>query len=111
MEQLCGGWSDCPHCGGYSSDAECFSRTGRAFPICLPESGAVFQQSLERNLKGIRIAWSADLGGLPVDSRVTETLEKQLCIFEDMGCIVEEGFPDFSDADEIFKTFRAWFLN
>ena len=50
-------------------------------PICLPESGTVFQQSLERNLKGIRIAWSADLGGLPVDSRVTETLEKQRVVF------------------------------
>ena len=79
-------------------------------PICLPESGAVFQQSLERNLKGIRIAWSADLGGLPVDSRVTETLEKQREVFEDLGCIVEEGFPDFTDADEIFKTFRAWYF-
>ena len=79
-------------------------------PICLPESGAVFQQSLERNLKGIRIAWSADLGGLPVDSRVTETLEAQREVFEDLGCIVEEGFPDFTDADEIFKTFRAWYF-
>ncbi len=79
-------------------------------PICLPESGAVFQQSLERNLKGIRIAWSADLGELPVDSRVTETLEKQREVFEDLGCIVEEGFPDFTDADEIFKTFRAWYF-
>jgi len=79
-------------------------------PICLPESGAVFRQPLERNLKGIRIAWSADLGGLPVDSRVTETLEKQREVFEDLGCIVEEGFPDFTDADEIFKTFRAWYF-
>jgi len=79
-------------------------------PICLPESGAVFQQSLERNLKGIRIAWSADLGGLPVDSRDTETLEAQREVFEDLGCIVEEGFPDFTDADEIFKTFRAWYF-
>ena len=79
-------------------------------PICLPESGAVFGQSLERNLKGIRIAWSADLGGLPVDSRVTETLEAQREVFEDIGCIVEEGFPDFTDADEIFKTFRAWYF-
>ncbi len=79
-------------------------------PICLPESGALFQQSLERNLKGIRIAWSADLGGLPVDSRVTETLEAQREVFEDLGCIVEEGFPDFTDADEIFKTFRAWYF-
>ena len=79
-------------------------------PICLPESGAIFQQSLERTQKGIRIAWSPDLGGLPVDSRVTETLEAQREVFEDLGCIVEEGFPDFSDADEIFKTFRAWYF-
>ncbi len=79
-------------------------------PICLPESGNIFQQSLERNLKGLRIAWSADLDGLPVDSRVTKTLEAQREVFEDLGCIVEEGFPDFSDADEIFKTFRAWYF-
>jgi amidase len=78
-------------------------------PISLPENGSIFRQSLERNSKGVRIAWSADLGGLPVDSRVTETLEAQRAVFEDLGCIVEEGFPDFSDADEIFKNFRAWF--
>ena len=30
-------------------------------PITLPEKGYIFRQSLERNLKGIRIAWSADL--------------------------------------------------
>jgi len=78
-------------------------------PICLPESGPIFLKSLERNLKGVRIAWSPDLGGLPVDSLVTETLEAQRHVFEDLGCVVEEGFPDFSDADEIFKTFRAWF--
>ena len=78
-------------------------------PICLPESGSIFLKSLERNLKGVKIDWSPDLGGLPVDSRVTETLEAQRHVFEDLGCVVEEGFPDFSDADEIFKTFRAWF--
>ena len=78
-------------------------------PICLPERGSIFLKSLERNLKGVRIAWSPDLGGLPVDSRVTETLEAQRHVFEDLGCVVEEGFPDFSDADAIFKTFRAWF--
>ena len=78
-------------------------------PICLPESGSIFLKSLERNLKGVIIAWSPDLGGLPVDSRVTETLEAQRHVFEDLGCVVEEGFPDFSDADAIFKTFRAWF--
>ena len=46
-------------------------------PICLPESGSIFRKSLERNVKGVRIAWSPDLGGLPVDSVVTETPEAQ----------------------------------
>jgi amidase len=79
-------------------------------PISLPENGSIFRQSLERDLKGVRIAWSADLGELPVDSRVTETLEKHREVFEYLGCIVEENFPDFTDADEIFKTFRAWYF-
>ncbi len=78
-------------------------------PISLPESGNLFRDPLEKNLKGVKIAWSSNLGGLPVDTRVIETLEEHLRVFEDLGCIVEEGFPDFSDADEIFKTFRAWF--
>jgi len=79
-------------------------------PISLSENASIFRKSLDINLKGIRIAWSSDLGGLPVDSRVTETLEAQLNVFEDLGCFVEESFPDFTDADEIFKTFRAWFF-
>jgi amidase len=29
-------------------------------------------------------------------------------IFEELGCLVEEGEPDFRDADEIFKLWRAW---
>ena len=65
---------------------------------------------LQGGVEDLRIAWSPDLGGLPVDSRVTVTLEKQREVFEDLGCIVEEGFPDFVDADKIFKTFRAWFF-
>ncbi len=43
-----------------------------------------------------------------MDSQTTETLEAQRIVFEELGSQVEEAFPDFSDADEIFKTFRAW---
>src|SRR5215207_10095686 len=57
---------------------------------------------------GVRIAWSRDLGGLPVDPRVTAVLENQRCIFESLGGAVEDAQPDFADADEIFKTLRAW---
>ncbi|UCH27075.1 MAG: hypothetical protein JSV66_05370 [Trueperaceae bacterium] len=77
-------------------------------PIAIREPGELFAGSLERDFRDVRIAWSRDLGGLPVDPRVTATLEEQLTVFEDLVCIVEEAEPDFSDADEIFKVLRAW---
>jgi amidase len=77
-------------------------------PISIAESGSLFARSLDRDFKGVRIAWSKDLGGLPVDPHVTNVLESQRHVFEDLGCMVEEGQPDLSGADEIFKVWRAW---
>ncbi len=77
-------------------------------PIAIAEPGSIFTRSLDRNFKGVKIAWSKDLGELPVDPRVTQALEDQRHVFDDLGCIVEEGQPDFSGADEIFKVWRAW---
>ncbi|HEU0293546.1 MAG TPA: amidase family protein, partial [Anaerolineales bacterium] len=36
------------------------------------------------------------------------TVDSTRAVFESLGCIVEEAEPDFSDADEIFKAWRAW---
>jgi len=77
-------------------------------PISISEPGSLFARSLDRDFKGVRIAWSNDLGELPVDPRVTQALESQRHVFDDLGCIVEEGQPNFSNADDIFKTWRAW---
>jgi len=77
-------------------------------PISLQQPGSCFLESLGRDFKGIKIAWSPDLGGLPVDPRVTAVLEAQRSTFESLGCIIEENEPDFSDADEIFNVLRAW---
>jgi len=78
-------------------------------PVSLPESGAAFANPPERDFSGVRIAWSPDLGGVPVDTRITAVLEEARPVFEDLGCVVEEGEPDFSGADEIFMTWRAWY--
>lgn len=67
-----------------------------------------FAGSLGRDLKGVRVAWSIDLGGLPVDSRVRTVLERQRKTFEDFGCIVEDACPDFGNVNEIFLTLRTW---
>jgi amidase len=77
-------------------------------PISVAEPGSIFNQSLERDFTGVRIAWSRNLGSFPVDPRVTAVLESRRTIFEELGCLVEEGEPDFRDADEIFKLWRAW---
>ena len=79
-------------------------------PISITEPGNLFARSLERNFKDVRIAWSRDLGLLPVDSQVTEVIEKQRHVFRELGCVIDEGQPDFTDADEVFKIWRAWRL-
>jgi len=79
-------------------------------PMAIEQDGARFRAPLARDLKGVRIAWSADIGGLPVDRRVVQALQAQRHVFEDLGCIVEEACPDFRDAHEVFMTLRAyWF--
>lgn len=77
-------------------------------PIALTEPGAKFNQPLERDFSGTKVAWSKDLGSFPVDPRTTAVLESQRSTFSDIGCMVEENEPDFRDADEVFKVLRAW---
>ncbi|MDE0185289.1 MAG: amidase [Candidatus Poribacteria bacterium] len=77
-------------------------------PIAIAEPGGRFARPLERDFTGARIAWGHDLGGLPMDARVTNTINSQRRVFEDLGCVVEDGEPDFTDADEVFKIWRAW---
>jgi amidase len=77
-------------------------------PLSLQDKGSVFGRPLERNFKGARIAWSPDLGGLPIEPEVARIVEGQRAVFADLGCLIEEATPDLRDADEIFRVMRAW---
>ena len=79
-------------------------------PIAITEPGSQFAQPLERNFKGVNIAWSQDLGLLPVDPQVTKVIEGQRNVFESLDCLIADRQPDFSDADEVFKVWRAWYF-
>jgi len=79
-------------------------------PIALTEPGSLFSQPLKRNFKGVRIAWSHDLGMLPVDPQVTTVIEGKRHLFDGLGCRIDDCEPDFSGADEIFKAWRAWYF-
>ena len=76
-------------------------------PISLPQPGAMFRRPLDRDFRGTRVAFSRDLG-YPVDRRVVAVLERAAADFEALGCTVVEAAPDLSDADDIFRTLRAF---
>jgi len=83
-------------------------------PITIEEPGERFARALERDMRGVRIAWWSSAGGtlagadpIPVDARVSRVLERARPVFESMGCIVEEAHPDLRGAAEAFHVLRA----
>jgi amidase len=77
-------------------------------PSCYPSDPAVFSGGLERDFRGVRVAWCPDLGGLPLDPRVRAVLDAQRRTFEDLGCVVEDASPDLRDAETVFLTIRSF---
>jgi amidase len=76
-------------------------------PTSIAGPGSIFARPLKRSFGKVRVAWSRDLGGLPMDPRVSAVLDSQKRIFKELGCVLEEAEPDFSGATESFETLRA----
>jgi amidase len=62
---------------------------------------------LAKDMRGVRVAWSADLGGLPVDPAVRAALAPARQVLSGLGCEVTDAAPDLTGADEGFRTWRA----
>ena len=77
-------------------------------PVSIQEDPSVFAGPLERDLRGVRVAWSPDAGGLPVDPAVRAATANVPDVLSDLGCEVVETWPDLSDAPRIFQARRAW---
>ena len=77
-------------------------------PISLEAPGEIFLNPLTRSFKGCKIAFSANLGGLPVEPEVARVVESTRAVFQDLGCEVINDEPNISEADEIFMLWRAW---
>ncbi|PYO21141.1 MAG: amidase [Candidatus Rokuibacteriota bacterium] len=58
---------------------------------------------LRRDLNGLRVAWSPDLGGLRVDPEVATVVRAAVRAFEELGCVVEEVKPGFADTHEMIR--------
>jgi amidase len=79
-------------------------------PLSIAEDPAAFLRPLDRDLRGVRVAVSRTLGGLPVDPEVARVLQEGVALLQQQGCIVEEEEPDFAGADLAFDTQRALFF-
>ena len=78
-------------------------------PGCEPSDPAALGAPLGGELRApVRVAWSPDLGGLPLDPAVRRVLEAQRDTLISMGCEVEDATLDLAGADEIFLTVRRW---
>lgn len=73
----------------------------------LPEFrlGTVYQPELS----GIRVGFSPDFGGqIPVEAEVAEIVAAAAEVFAGLGAEVAEDVPNLEDADEVFRTQRAY---
>lgn len=76
-------------------------------PLSIQEPGSVFTELPLRDFRGVRVAWSPNLGSFPVEREVLDVLERSLAVLTELGCEVEEAHPDFEGAAEVFQTLRA----
>jgi amidase len=75
-------------------------------PTALMEDPARFAGRLDRNFKGMRVAWYKGLGGIPFEPEIRRVVDDARSVFESLGCVVEKAEPDFTGVDEAFPTLR-----
>jgi len=81
----------------------------RRSPISLEDNGSAFGVVPEGGLGGRRVAFSVDLGGtVEVEPEIAELVRRAAASAEGAGAAVDEACPDFTGADECFRTLRAW---
>jgi Asp-tRNA(Asn)/Glu-tRNA(Gln) amidotransferase A subunit family amidase len=55
-------------------------------------------------LAGLRIAWSEDMGGLPVDHGVRSVFRSAVEVFERLGCRLTEAYPEVPHPTDLWNT-------
>jgi amidase len=75
-------------------------------PLSLQDEGARFRAPLNRDFKGVRVAWWRGLGGIPFEPEIRRVIEGNRGVFEQLGCVVEEAEPDFDGVADAFPVLR-----
>ena len=81
-------------------------------PHALGDPGSSFAPPISGSLAGLRVALSIDLGGaFEVDHEVAGVVESSAAVFTGAGASVSAAHPDLGEADDTFRTLRAWHLH
>ena len=75
-------------------------------PLSIAEDPAHFRQPLDRDFKGVRVAWWKGLGGIPFEPEIRSVVDANRRVFVSLGCVVEDAEPDFADMDDAFRVLR-----
>jgi amidase len=81
--------------------------TDPGLPMARPDRPNEFLGLRPAPLHGLRVAWTFDLGDLPVQPEVLTVLAACRRSLEDAGCDVTDAAPALADADEVFQLLRA----
>ncbi|WP_055483531.1 amidase [Sphaerimonospora mesophila] len=80
-----------------------------ASPYSIREDGSAFAAPWDGDVAGARVAFSPDLGGLPVDPETTRVTAEAAAVLTGLGAKVERVDLDLSDAEDAFRIYRAWY--
>lgn len=76
-------------------------------PSSLPATDDDFARAAEGGIRGLRVAWSADLGYAPVDPEVRDLCGEAAKAFAGLGAAVDEAHPGFEDPEPLFMDLTA----
>lgn len=73
----------------------------------LPFDDCDYLEGLDDGVRGLRIAYSPDLGYAKVDREIAALVKKAVKVFEDLGAQVEQVDPGFDNQQDVFTL--HWF--
>ena len=76
-------------------------------PVSIPAAEGSYLEACERDVRGLHVAWSADLGYARVDPVVQALCENAAAEFETLGCHVEVVNPGWDSFEEAYSTVIA----
>src|SRR3546814_19107913 len=69
----------------------------------LPYDGADYLHGLDEGIEGLKVAYSATLGGHTVDPPIAALVSKAVDTLAGLGAAVVEATPDLADTEAVFR--------